>query len=476
MFRQLLLITLILPFALFAALDELEQKVKRDIEMLNYPTAPWRFEDESVLDVAIIGGGMSGTAIAFSLKLQGIENVQVFDENEEGKEGPWLTTARMNTLRSGKNLRGPAMGIPHLTCRAWYEAQFGEKAWDELAKIPTALWGNYIQWLHRVLAIKVQNSSRLQEVIANPDTTLRLVFENGREVQTRKLVLATGRSGFGGFEIPDFIENIPKKYWAHTGEVIEPDLLSGKRVCVVGIGASGFDAAAFALDNSATKVQMLMRRSELPIINHFASFAYPGFQNGYYYLSDKERLEIFSKAFSAGVPPPIESVKRVASHSDFEILGSIHIQEMNVVGDTVEIVTNRGTLTTDFVVLATGYAVDGSKIGALSAFYDRVLLWKDQLPNIDPKLGRHPYLGPYFQFQGTEPFLANIYCFNSGAFLSHGRISGDIDCVDVGIKRLVDGIAIALFIDDTRAFGEPTTNGCSGSCHADFGDFCCEIK
>jgi cation diffusion facilitator CzcD-associated flavoprotein CzcO len=467
---------LVIPFALFASLDDLEQKVKRDIEMLNYPTAPWRFEDESVLDVAIIGGGMAGTAVAFSLKLQGIENVQVFDENEKGLEGPWLTTARMQTLRSGKNLRGPAMGIPHLTCRAWYEAQFGEQAWNELGKIPTVLWGNYIQWLHKVLAISVESNSRLKEVIPNPNATLRLVFENGKEVHTRKLVLATGRSGFGGFELPDFVQNIPKQYWAHTGERISPEAVTGKSVCVLGVGASGFDAAAFALDHGATKVQMLMRRSELPIINHFASFAYPGFQNGYYYLHDKERLEIFAQASSAGVPPPIDSVKRVASHPDFEILGSIQIKEANIVGDAVDLVTNRGILTADFLMLATGYAVDGSKIEALSSFYDKVLLWKDQVPDIDPKLGRHPYLGPYFQFQGSEPFLGNIYCFNSGAFLSHGRISGDIDCIDVGVKRLVDGIAIALFIDDTRAFGEPTTNGCSGSCHADFGDYCCEIK
>ena len=40
-------------------------------------------------------------------------------------EGPWATTARMETLRSPKQLTGPALGLPALTFRAWYEAQFG---------------------------------------------------------------------------------------------------------------------------------------------------------------------------------------------------------------------------------------------------------------------------------------------------------------------------------------------------------------
>lgn len=41
--------------------------------------------------------------------------LQVLDENPEGCEGPWLTYARMVTLRTNKCLTGLDLGIPSLT-------------------------------------------------------------------------------------------------------------------------------------------------------------------------------------------------------------------------------------------------------------------------------------------------------------------------------------------------------------------------
>jgi hypothetical protein len=46
----------------------------------------------------------------------------------------------MRTLRTEKNVSGPAMGIPALTPRAWFEAQYGAEAWRSLARIRRAMW------------------------------------------------------------------------------------------------------------------------------------------------------------------------------------------------------------------------------------------------------------------------------------------------------------------------------------------------
>jgi hypothetical protein len=62
----------------------------------------------------------------------------------EGFEGPWATTARMETLRSPKELTGPALGLPSLTFRAWFEAQFGAEAWTAMDKIPRLQWMDYL--------------------------------------------------------------------------------------------------------------------------------------------------------------------------------------------------------------------------------------------------------------------------------------------------------------------------------------------
>jgi hypothetical protein len=75
-------------------------------------------------------------------------------------------------------------------------------------------------------------------------------------------------------------------------------------------------------------------------------------------------------------------------------------------------------------------------------------LWGDRHPDLPYKLAQFPYLGPHFEFLKKEPhsapFLENIYCFNFGAFMSHGRISGDIDVIHSGIERLAEGIAQSL--------------------------------
>ncbi|MGK9797804.1 FAD/NAD(P)-binding protein, partial [Salmonella enterica subsp. enterica] len=85
-----------------------------------------------------------------TLKHLGIA-ARIFDRAPAGFEGPWATTARMETLRSPKQLTGPALGLPALTFRAWYEAQFGTAAWDALDKIPRLQWMDYLRWYRRVL-------------------------------------------------------------------------------------------------------------------------------------------------------------------------------------------------------------------------------------------------------------------------------------------------------------------------------------
>lgn len=455
----------LLSVSLSAAL--LETKITRELELLNLPAATWRTAEGDMCDVAIIGGGQAGIAIAHALELEGIYNVQVFDSAKEGEEGPWLTTARMRTLRSGKKLRGPAQ-LPHLTFQAWCEAKYGKESWEKVGKIPTNAWGKYLQWMRKALNISVCNGCSLKNIVPDGDQALVLHFDGGKNVRCRKVVLATGRMGFGGPEIPDFIKSLPRKYWAHTSDRIDPVRFRNKRVAVIGVGASGFDVAAVALESGAQKVQMIMRRDKLPTVNHAAPFAYPGFMRGFYYLSDKERHDYFSKVLESGIPPPQESIDRLDPFDTFELLASTQIKKVSEVGRRVSIDTNKGPILADFIVLATGYAVDGSRRQELQGIVDKIQLWQDRMPDIHPRFGKFAYLGPHFEFleknPGSAPYLANIHCFNYGGFLSHGRICGDLDGLHVGIARLVEGITIDLFLQDTCRNGEPEPHECPGTC------------
>src|SRR5690606_2278844 len=108
-------------------LQQLEERLRTELSYLNLPANTWVAErktgDQPLLPVAVIGGGMAGICAATALRHSGIPAI-VYDQAPDRLEGPWLTSARMETLRSPKELTGPALGIPSLTFRAWFTAQF----------------------------------------------------------------------------------------------------------------------------------------------------------------------------------------------------------------------------------------------------------------------------------------------------------------------------------------------------------------
>src|ERR1700736_502104 len=118
------------------SLAELEARFARDLDMLAIPPAKQWLEPRThpshgpMLDVAIVGAGMAGLSAALALRCLGIRNVEIFDRSPKDFEGPWATYARMEVLRSPKELTGPALGFSNLTFRAWFEARFGRAAWD----------------------------------------------------------------------------------------------------------------------------------------------------------------------------------------------------------------------------------------------------------------------------------------------------------------------------------------------------------
>jgi hypothetical protein len=92
-------------------LESLTKRVKHDLELISYPDRPWvaprsHPSGSHVYDVVIVGGGQCGLTTAFGLKKDQVTNVLILDENEPGKEGPWVTYARMVTLRTNKKLTG----------------------------------------------------------------------------------------------------------------------------------------------------------------------------------------------------------------------------------------------------------------------------------------------------------------------------------------------------------------------------------
>ncbi|GCC48722.1 hypothetical protein chiPu_0032650, partial [Chiloscyllium punctatum] len=184
----------------------------------------------------------------------------------------------MHKLRTPKSLPGPELGLPGLGFQAWYEARHGAAAYDALDRIPRLDWAAYLDWYRKVTGGAVRYGTRLVR-IEPADGHLRLHLErNGAAVieSTRKLVLATGFAGSGGASVPEVLQELPKRFYAHTSEAIDFRSLRGRSIAVIGSAASAFDAAAVALEAGARDVHLFARRETLASLPVIRIRGYPG--------------------------------------------------------------------------------------------------------------------------------------------------------------------------------------------------------
>jgi cation diffusion facilitator CzcD-associated flavoprotein CzcO len=199
------------------ALIALEAQVRADLAKTAHPGAAWLAPKQApdgrpALDVLVVGAGQSGLAAAFGLMRSQVTNILVLDKSEEGREGPWLTYARMHTLRSPKDFTGPDLDIPSLTYQSWHEARFGEDDWRNLDLIPRELWAEYLVWFRRVVSLPVRNGCELVEISPAAGGLLAAKVQTTTgvdDVLTRKVVLATGQEGMGDWTIPGPLRHLP---------------------------------------------------------------------------------------------------------------------------------------------------------------------------------------------------------------------------------------------------------------------------
>ncbi|MEO6742865.1 MAG: NAD(P)/FAD-dependent oxidoreductase, partial [Caldimonas sp.] len=376
-------------------LAALEARLADELAFLQLPAPRWtparEHAGQPVLDVAIIGAGMTGLACAAALVHRGM-SVVVYDEAPAGLEGPWATTARMETLRSPKQLAGPALGIPSLTFRAWFEAQFGREAWDALDKIPRLQWMDYLRWYRRVLALPVKNGHRVTDLLPHGgvedgdggDSAAGLVElrleADGREsiACARHVVLATGRAGLGGPSLPAFAEALPHNRWAHSSDDNDYAALHGLRVGVVGAGASAMDSAATALEAGAAHVHLLVRRADLPRVNKGKGAGNPGFVQGYAQLTDDWKWRIRHYINTQQVPPPRNSTQRVSRHPNAHFHLGVAIEDAVERDGALQVRTSAGPIVLDFLIFATGFKVDWRQRPMLRRIAPCIRIWKDR--------------------------------------------------------------------------------------------------
>src|SRR3989442_447842 len=151
---------------------------------------------------------------------------------------------------------------------------------------------DYLNWYRQALQLPVENQWTLTGLIPRQDGfELEFKQTDGTQiVRARKVVLATGRDGFGGSYIPELVKKLP--------------------------------TTTDALD----------------------------------------------------------ALKRLHRYQNFLIRSNTAIRDMHFDGSQVLITTNQGPLSYDFIILGTGFHIDGTLQPELRDVIDQIALWKDHMP------------------------------------------------------------------------------------------------
>ena len=447
-------------------LQALADQVRRDLARIAHPTAPWLRprtapDGSAALDVLVVGAGQSGLATAFGLLRARVDNILVLDRAARGEEGPWLSYARMHTLRSPKEYTGPDLDIPSLTYHSWHEARFGAADWDALGLIPRALWAEYLLWVRDVTGVPVRNGAAVCDVAPAGNGLLAVTVRDGdgtRVLHARKLVLATGQDGAGRWWMPDFVAALPAHLRAHAADPIDFAGLRGRVVAVLGAGASALDNAACALEAGAAAVHLFCRRPEPQLVQPYRWLTFAGFLRHMGDLDDAWRWRFMSTigAMREGFPQP--TWDRAARWPNFSLHTGAPWLGAEARGDGVELILPGGPFAADFLICGTGMDVDFAARPELHRCAANIASWGDRyLPppaERNERLARFPYLSPDYalteKVAGATPWIGDVHLFSIASTMSFGPSGSSINAMTTAVPKLVAGVTRGLFRADVE--------------------------
>src|ERR1700724_241834 len=160
----------------------------------------------------------------------------------------------------------------------------------------------------------------------------------------RKIVLTTGQEGMGDWTIPEPLRHLRSSLCVHTGRPIDFENLRGKRVAVIGAGASAFDNAATALEAGAAEVHLLCRRAEIQVIQPYRWLTFRGFLRHFCDLDDAWRWRFMRAILELREGFPQATYDRCARFANFHLHEGSPVEAAKEVGNEVELQTLRGII------------------------------------------------------------------------------------------------------------------------------------
>ena len=452
----------------------LSEVLYADLEVTRYPGHTWDYSRHpDILEVAILGAGHGGKSAAFGLRRHGIERVRIFDRRAAGKEGVWRAFARNAKLRSPKKITGGLdWGVPNLNFRRWCIACYGEDYWQSIEFIPRLIWAEYLDWYGDVLNLPIQNDTHIHNVTwseAEQCFWLHAYYQGIPDLyKARFVIFATGMECAGGKNVPAIVQqNLPEHCYHHTMDAIDFSAFAGKRIMVIGGGASAFDNALLMLKAGAQSVDLAIRRPKLPNLNRIRWSEWNGYHRHYIDLPDEIKWAYSISEYRLGQLPPAHTYYQTVSYPNFTLYTSAPVKQLDY--QQGEIVGQYGdrTLRHDALICGTGFLTNIDHQKELRALAPHIARWQDRFtpPPGDEhaEMSRYPYLGKHLEFLPKTPdhdYLKRCYYPACGAAVLSG-FRANLTDLEFALPRITYDIGRQLFLehqDDIRADFEAYDN------------------
>jgi cation diffusion facilitator CzcD-associated flavoprotein CzcO len=316
----------------------------------------------------------------------------------------------------------------------------------------------------------VENEVRVTAIGPGPAAGLIRVETTHGVRLARRVVLATGFDGGGTIRLPDVVTAaLPADRYDHACRKIDFARLRGKRVGVLGHGASAFDASVVALDAGAASVDLCFRRAALPTVNPHRHLEGAGLMANWPYLDDSVRWNIARQMRLVDQPPAHGSFfAALARRPGFAMHAASPWQVVALDGEAIRVETPGRVFMFDHLICATGFRLDLAARPELAALAPRIALWRDRYQpparEENAELGMYPYLSDGYELQplaSADDWIGRIHAFNFAAVVSCGPHSTSISGQKYALPRLVRSLVRHLFLEqqahvisDLRAYAE----------------------
>jgi cation diffusion facilitator CzcD-associated flavoprotein CzcO len=452
----------------------LAAQARAELGMLGYPDRPWvkptLVDGKPVLDVLVVGGGQTALGLTHGLRRSGVPNVVALDARPAGHEGVWEHFARMPELRTTKALNGLDFGMPSLSARLWFEARHGPGAWETITRIPRRDWMAYLRWFRATTGAPIENNVEVLDIRAGPQPGIVAVETSQGTRLTRFVVLGTGFEGASRLRIPDVVSSaLPPDRYDHACDRIDFTKHTGKRIGILGHGASAFDSGVVALECGAVSVDLCFRRPVLPTVNPHKHLEYAGIMAHWSALSDPIRWNIARHFRAVDQPPGVASYEAAMQLPDFHLHAGSPWTDVRLEGDVIRVTTPHQVFEFDHLVCATGYQLDLNARPELRHIAGKVVLWRERYQppaaEANADLGEFPYLGPAYELiprSADDEWISRVYAFNFAAFVSCGPHSTAISGHRHALPRVMRSMTRRMMVEQEehvlaalRAYADP---------------------